>query len=1149
MKKITLLFVLFCGIAFGQVNLTGGATYKLTIVGQMQRGNDGCGDIDGLNKVRISKQTGPDIVVFNGRKIYQPVDHDLNYTKSNPATFVNFDKTIRWKTTISCDGGPEQRNNMISINSGCYSFYLADAGDGLRVLSVVSRPVVKINPSPIPLYLDEAENLKIVLPDNISSDLYRWKYKVGNGPEKFFPIAYNGSSVLDIIGSAFLTPADYGKDVSVWMNMNCNAGTELAKGIANRNAFYSVMNCMNDCGFPFGPCITNCASNYNTYFNQFYTPQLIAEHQSINSNAITFTYLKSAPKIVVKETIKTSCYQGDDGIAKIKFNRQLLSPDETMDIVLKRETFPNVFVQAIPPIVDPVFDADNNLVLTNLQPGNYQLTIRGFYNGVSTYSPHTELLSPYNFTITQPDYVDFSVDREDVWCFNGANGKIFINATGGSGSYLYSWDDGANWVSFNDGANHTISNLDPATYTIIVKDSKDCYSKTHQTINGIEVLSVDNKEISKTVGQPSSAVSVNYTSLEPTFFCATNGRIVANVIGGTRFADNSYEFEWKNSSNIVQNATGSFDGSTYVIILDNIPSDDYTLTVKDANYDLSLPASQAVTTYNAGCTVSNSAYSLPQPAPIVVVFEEIKPISCNDGNQFFNGTDMDGNGQIDEIQDGILVAHVTGGVQLTNQNFGKPYFYNWKKQDTNGNWVALNVNDSIIKNLSHAKYALNVTDKNQIVLGTYNVNNLLDVAKDSTYVMIQPSKLNMNFTSSAPTCNPGSNGWAKANVSGGTPPYTYSWGNGGTTQTISNLNANPYFVSVKDARGCTIQGTIVIATPNGLAASETIINPTCFNGNDGSIALIPTGGTPFLTGSAYTYLWNTGATTQNISGLIEGDYWVTLTDRAGCNFTKQFTLVNPELTPIELGNDTTLCNGQSLQLNIAIPDAGATYNWSSTNGFSSAAANVNLTAAGTYTAVITNGVGCQVQDQVTVTTKNLVIDSEFLVTSQAYVNEEIVIVNTSNPFGENTEWTIPSTATIIEQSNNKVVIKFGTVGVQTISLKQTQEDCIAYYHKNINIEERSTLPDPGVTDNPFITEFNVFPNPNNGNFEVVVKIQEISPIKLRLFPYNGQAALIQKSESGTKEYNVNFNVILPSGTYVLVLETAKQTMVKKVIIL
>ena len=65
---------------------------------------------------------------------------------------------------------------------------------------------------------------------------------------------------------------------------------------------------------------------------------------------------------------------------------------------------------------------------------------------------------------------------------------------------------------------------------------------------------------------------------------------------------------------------------------------------------------------------------------------------------------------------------------------------------------------------------------------------------------------------------------------------------------------------------------------------------------------------------------------------------------------------------------------------------------------------------------------------------------------------------------------------------------------------------------------------------------------------IVANLESNSPINLRLFSYNGQYTLIQKKDSGKKNYAVDFNVKLASGVYVLVLETAQQTLVKKIII-
>src|SRR6187402_3064629 len=100
MKKIHLLLLLVSGFAIGQINLSGDAYYKLNIIAYQNRDNNACGDIDGLKYIKGTYQNGNRFDIFQGRKIYQPVDHEVTFTKNNPIINLEFHKVVRWETTF-----------------------------------------------------------------------------------------------------------------------------------------------------------------------------------------------------------------------------------------------------------------------------------------------------------------------------------------------------------------------------------------------------------------------------------------------------------------------------------------------------------------------------------------------------------------------------------------------------------------------------------------------------------------------------------------------------------------------------------------------------------------------------------------------------------------------------------------------------------------------------------------------------------------------------------------------------------------------------------------------------------------------------------------------------------------------------------------
>lgn len=225
-----------------------------------------------------------------------------------------------------------------------------------------------------------------------------------------------------------------------------------------------------------------------------------------------------------------------------------------------------------------------------------------------------------------------------------------------------------------------------------------------------------------------------------------------------------------------------------------------------------------------------------------------------------------------------------GAINITVIGGAAPYVFAWTK-DGDPLFIS-NVEDPA--NFGPGIYHLSITD----ALGT---NILMDenggmITIDVT--IIEPQILTSAGSGSNVSCFNGTNGTASVLADGGTAPYTYLWSNGAITNTINNLSAGTYTVTVTDANGCTSNASYLVTQPSALSITVTGTLATC----NGSVNANVSGGT-----TPYIYLWNNGATTQSISNVPAGTYSVVVTDANGCTVTGAYTItgnssINPTAT-------------------------------------------------------------------------------------------------------------------------------------------------------------------------------------------------------------------------------------------------------------
>jgi hypothetical protein len=203
----------------------------------------------------------------------------------------------------------------------------------------------------------------------------------------------------------------------------------------------------------------------------------------------------------------------------------------------------------------------------------------------------------------------------------------------------------------------------------------------------------------------------------------------------------------------------------------------------------------------------------------------------------------------------------------------------------------------------------------------------------------------------------------------GNPPYTYLWSNGETTDSIENLVASAYDVTVSDRTGCVvIKSATVVKVPQVGQAGVFISPPACF-GNNGVITVVLSGGTPpfFYSGSN----GNVNVTFDNFyefNGLSSGQFNYFVQDSGLCSFTNGVSLLTPQsFNIISINTINSKCGDNLGQILPLISNGSPPYDYVLTppsgnpQEVTTELANYPFTnlSSGIYNLSITDGSGCQ----------------------------------------------------------------------------------------------------------------------------------------------------------------------------------------------
>jgi hypothetical protein len=576
--------------------------------------------------------------------------------------------------------------------------------------------------------------------------------------------------------------------------------------------------------------------------------------------------------------------------------------------------------------------------ITGLCNGSYTITVTDA-NGCSASIVHQ---------ILQPAILSWSsATVTNVTCFGATDGSITTTTTGGTAPINYNLQP-----TNQNNATGIFTNLIAGVYTVLATDANGCSISTILTITEPPVLQISAVANTQPTCVPGNDGTITITASggTPTYVYNIGGanqagNVFNNVAAGnytitvtdangctatsaitiapptspiiTSLVATDVLCNGASTGSITATATGGLGALNYNIqptnqnnangIFTNLAAGVYTVTVGDAN----------------GCTIS-STISILEPTILSWTVTTITNVNCNGGN------------------DGNITVQAAGGTGLINYNL----------QPNN-----INNNTGVFPNLNAGNYTITATDANGCTLTT-----VVQITEPPILAWANAIVTNV-------TCFGATDGSITTTTTGGTAPINYNLqptNQNNATGIFTNLIAGVYTVLATDANGCSISTILTITEPPVLQISAVAnTQPTCVPGNDGTITITASGGTP-------TYVYNIGGANQagNVfNNVAAGNYTITVTDANGCTATSAITITPPN-SPIitTLVATDVLCNGGSTGTITATATGGLgalNYNLQPTNQNNANGIFTNL-AAGVYTVTVGDANGCTISSTISI---------------------------------------------------------------------------------------------------------------------------------------------------------------------------------------
>jgi len=513
-------------------------------------------------------------------------------------------------------------------------------------------------------------------------------------------------------------------------------------------------------------------------------------------------------------------------------------------------------------------NGDSGPMIESLEAGSYTVTVSDAQGCEITES----------FVVYQPDLLEQTMQLEDDHC-SQYNGEVLVLPGGGTGPYTLETTGGTIFPG-----SYRIINLTEGDYAFTLTDVNGCSLTQDFSITNIP---------GPDVVMPQS----------PEVTCATGpAMLVPFVIND---AEGDLEFTWTTPD-------GEIIGSSNDLICTVGAPGTYYLNVEDLEFGCDLLVSMEVLG-----SVEEPIVDAGPDLQITCEQQAVQPTVTLESNGDFiyewttsDGQILSGSTTLAPVfGDGgtyhLLIVNNLNGcsgtevVVVTDDRVLPQADFSFSPEELSVSFIANSPGDAYhwdfgdgsTSDLAEVNHVFAIGGTYHVCLTVTNACGSVEQCKD---ILVEngASVILVELSISNITCHGASDGALAVQAFGGSGTYTFEWlAPGGNTLSgaeILGLAPGTYILTVSDDQGNSTQVQATITEPSTIVSSTQLIPPGGPHGP--GIDLTVDGGA-----QGYMYLWNNGATTQDLHLLRSGTYQCTVTDANGCVIiTEPIRIVNPK---------------------------------------------------------------------------------------------------------------------------------------------------------------------------------------------------------------------------------------------------------------